>query len=184
VTDTTGGGSTSSTDGSVDLHIPWSSTSGLQPQDITFDMGTFGKTDGYSQYDSSSVVTARNINGAVFGDVTGVTIKPDGTVYANYSNGLTEAAFQIPLATFANADGLAQVSGNAFAQTAMSGQALVNPAETAGAGSIASSSLEGSTVDLATEFTNMITTQRAYSASARVVTTASDMLSELMQMSR
>jgi flagellar hook protein FlgE len=184
VTDTTGGGSTVSTDGSVDLHMPWSSTSGLQPQDITFDMGTFGKTDGFSQYDSSSVVTARNINGAVFGDVTGVTINPDGTVYANYSNGLTEAAFQIPLATFANADGLAQVSGNAFAQTANSGQALVNPAGTAGSGTIASNSLEGSTVDLATEFTNMITTQRAYSASARVVTTASDMLSELMQMSR
>jgi flagellar hook protein FlgE len=181
VTDTTGGGSVSSTDGSVDLHIPWGSASGLQPQDINFDMGTFGKTDGFSQYDSSSVVTARNINGAVFGDVTGVTIKPDGTVFANYSNGLTQAVFEVPLATFANADGLAQVSGNAFAQTVQSGQALVNPAGTAGAGTIASNSLEGSTVDLATEFTNMITTQRAYSASARVVTTASDMLSELMQ---
>lgn len=181
VTDTTGGGSVASADGSVDLHIPWGAASGLQPQDINFDMGTFGKTDGFSQYDSSSVVTARNINGAVFGDVTGVTIKPDGTVYANYSNGLTEAVFEVPLATFANADGLAQVSGNAFAQTAQSGDALVNPAGTAGAGTIASNSLEGSTVDLATEFTNMITTQRAYSASARVVTTASDMLSELMQ---
>lgn len=184
VTDTTGGGSSSSADGSVDLHIPWSAASGLQAQDINFDMGTYTKTDGFSQYDSSSVVTARNIDGAVFGDVTGVTIKPDGTVYANYSNGLTEAAFEIPLATFANADGLAQVSGNAFAQTATSGQALVNPAGTAGAGTVASNALEGSTVDLATEFTNMITTQRAYSASARVVTTASDMLQELMQIGR
>jgi len=184
VTDTTNGGSTVSTDGSVNLTIPWSSASGLQSQTINFDMGSFGKTDGFSQFDTSSVVTAQNIDGAVFGNVTGVTIKPDGTVYANYSNGLTQAAFEIPLATFANADGLSQASGNAFAQSANSGTALINPAGTAGAGSIASNSLEGSTVDLATEFTNMITTQRAYSASARVVTTASDMLTELMQMGR
>mgnify|MGYP001555320378 FL=1 len=182
VTDTTSGTGVDSTDGSVNVHIPWSASSGLQGQDINFDMGTYTKTDGFSQFDTSSVVTARNVDGAVFGNVTGVTIKPDGTVFANYSNGLTQAAFQIPLATFANADGLAQVSGNAFAQTANSGQALVNPAGTAGAGSLASNALEGSTVDLATEFTNMITTQRAYSASARIVTTASDMLSELMQM--
>ena len=58
---------------------------------------------------------------------------------------------------------------------------MVNPAGTGGSGTIASNSLEGSTVDLATEFTNMITTQRAYSASARVVTTASQMLDTLMQ---
>jgi flagellar hook protein FlgE len=145
-------------------------------------MGTLNKTDGTTQFDSDSVMTNANVDGAVFGNVTGVTIATDGTVNANYSNGLSEAAFKIPLATFANADGLSQVSGNAFAQTAQSGTAMINPADTGGAGTIASNSLESSTVDLATEFTNMITTQRAYSASARVVTTASQMLDTLMQM--
>jgi flagellar hook protein FlgE len=176
----TGGSGTPS--GLFTLTIPWSSTSGLVSQNVTVNMGTLNKTDGTTQFDSDSVMTNANVDGAVFGNVTGVTIATDGTVNANYSNGLSEAAFKIPLATFANADGLSQVSGNAFAQTAQSGTAMINPADTGGAGTIASNSLESSTVDLATEFTNMITTQRAYSASARVVTTASQMLDTLMQM--
>ncbi|MEI9931482.1 MAG: flagellar hook protein FlgE [Rhizomicrobium sp.] len=181
-TDTTGGGSSTSTDGSANITIPWDANSGLQPQTINLDFGTPGKSDGTSQFDTASVMTNSNVDGAVFGDVTGVKIGSDGTVNAIYSNGLSEAVFKIPLVTFANADGLSEVSGNAFAQTSQSGTPMVNDAGTGGSGTIASSALEGSTVDLATEFTNMITTQRAYSASARVVTTASQMLDTLMQM--
>jgi len=168
--------------GTFTLSIPFNSASGLQTQNISIDMGTVGKTDGTSQFDTDSVMTNSNVDGAVFGSVTGVKIDPDGTVNANYSNGLSEAVFKIPLVTFANADGLSSVSGNAFAQTAQSGTPMLNGAGTGGSGTIASNSLEGSTVDLATEFTNMITTQRAYSASARVVTTASQMLDTLMQL--
>ncbi len=177
------GGTGSPASGSFTLTIPFNTAnSGLASQNVAVNMGTVGKTDGTTQFDSDSVMTNANVDGAVFGNVTGVTIASDGTVNANYSNGLSEAAFKIPLATFANEDGLSQVSGNAFAQTAQSGTAMINSADTGGAGTIASNSLESSTVDLATEFTNMITTQRAYSASARVVSTASQMLDELMQM--
>ena len=90
--------------------------------------------------------------------------------------------FKIPLATFANPDGLSLVQGNAYAQSGASGTPVINPADTAVRARSQSYALEGSTVDLATEFTNMITTQQAYSASARVVSTASQMLDELMQM--
>jgi len=181
-TDTTNGANSTSTDGSANIVIPFNASSGLQPQTINLDFGTPGKSDGTSQFDTDSVLTNANVDGAVFGQVTGVKIDSDGTVNANYSNGLSEAVFKIPLVTFANPDGLSSISGNAFAQTAQSGTAMINPAGTGGSGTIASNSLEGSTVDLATEFTNMITTQRAYSASARVVTTASQMLDTLMQM--
>ena len=109
------------------------------------------------------------------------TVNPDGTVAANYSNGLTQNVFRIPLATFPNPDGLSLVQGNAYAQSGSSGTPVINPADTAGSGTVQAYALEGSTVDLATEFTNMITTQQAYSASARVVSTASQMLDELMQ---
>ena len=78
---------------------------------------------------------------------------------------------------------MAEVSGNAYATTPDSGTAVVNVANTGGSGTINSKELEGSTVDLATEFTNLITTQRAYSACSRIVTTASQMLDELLQMS-
>ncbi len=145
-------------------------------------MGSVGKTDGTTQFASDSVLNDSHVDGAVFGNVTGVTVNPDGTVYANYSNGLTQAAYKIPLATFSNPNGLTLVGGNAFAQSGASGTPRINSAGTAGGGSVQAYALEGSTVDLATEFTSMITTQQAYSASARVVSTASQMLDELMQM--
>jgi len=74
------------------------------------------------------------------------------------------------------------MSGDAYTATRQSGAANINLANTGSAGGIASQSLEASTVDLATEFTNLITTQRAYSASARIVTTADQMLQELEQL--
>jgi len=183
VTDTTPGGSgTSSPDGSLNFTIPWDpTTSGLQPQAIDFKLGSYGKTDGVTQFDSESVVNNTTVDGALFGNVTGVTIAADGTVYANFSNGLTQAEYKIPLATFTNPNGLAQVGGNAFAVTQDSGAAVIGDAGDGNRGGLQSYALEGSTVDLATEFTNMITTQQAYSASARVISTASQMLDELMQ---
>ena len=101
---------------------------------------------------------------------------------AQFSNGLTQNVYKVPVATFTNPDGLGQMSGNAYAATQSSGAPNINLADSGNAGSIQSKSLEGSTVDLATEFTNLITTQRAYSACARIVTTADQMLQELEQL--
>jgi len=177
-------GGSASTTGAVSINIPWdSTTSGLSPQDLTVNMGTLGGSDGLTQFDTTSTLTSANVDGAVYGNVNGISIASDGTVSANFSNGLTQAVFKIPLATFANPDGLSEVSGNAFAATPGSGTPVVNVASTGGSGTINSKELEGSTVDLATEFTNLITTQRAYSACSRIVTTASQMLDELLQMS-
>ena len=89
--------------------------------------------------------------------------------------------FKLPIATFPNPDGLAPVSGNAYQLTDASGTATILEAKTGGAGSIASNSVEASTVDLAKEFSDLITTQRAYSAATRIITTADQMLQELMQ---
>ena len=102
------------------------------------------------------------IDGSSFGSVTGVTVAKDGTVTAQFSNGLSQDVYKVPVATFTNPDGLGQVSGNAYIATNTSGTANVNQANSGGAGGIQSQSLEASTVDLATEFTNLITTQRAY----------------------
>jgi flagellar hook protein FlgE len=175
-------GSTQTDPGSFNLVMPWSTSSGLAAQTVDLSFGTHNATNGTTQFASDSVLNSSNVDGATFGSVTGLTVNPDGTVDANYSNGLTQAVFKLPLATFANADGLSLVAGNAYAQSGASGTPVINPADTAGSGTVQAFALEGSTVDLATEFTNMITTQQAYSASARVVSTASQMLDELMQM--
>jgi flagellar hook protein FlgE len=82
---------------------------------------------------------------------------------------------------FSNVNGLEERSGNAYLQTGESGNLLLAEAGVGGAGNVAPSALEQSTVDLAEEFTRMITTQRAYSASTKVITTSDEMLQELTQ---
>ncbi len=168
--------------GSISLTIPWvSSASGLNPQPISIDMGTVGSSDGLTQFDNPSALVSSSVDGALFGSLSGVSIDADGFVTAQFSNGLSQKVFKLPVATFANPDGLSAVSGNAYAASQQSGTPTIGEANLGGAGVIQSQALEGSTVDLATEFTNLITTQRAYSASARIVTTADQMLQTLEQ---
>ena len=99
-----------------------------------------------------------------------------------FDNGETRPIAILPLATFSNPNGMEALTGNAWIETDASGQALLKRAGTNGAGEISSSSLESSTVDLATEFSNMIVTQRAYSAATKIITTADEMLDELTRM--
>ena len=175
-------GSATPATGMINVTVPWNpATSGLQPQALSLNMGTVGSSDGLTQFDSPSALVNSSVNGALFGNLTGVNIDPNGFVTAQFSNGLVQKIYKLPMATFSNPNGLAAVSGNAYAVTNESGNAIVGEANTGGAGSIASSSLESSTVDLAGEFTNLITTQRAYSASARIITTADQMLQRLDQ---
>lgn len=167
--------------GDLSVTIPWSASSGLAAQTINFNLGTVGSTSGMTQFAANSAVSGKTVNGSPFGSVTGVSVGTDGTVTAQFSNGISENVYQIPIATFANPDGLQQLSGNAYGQSNASGGANINQAGSGGAGTIASNSLEELTVDLSSEFTRLITAQNAYSAAARVVTTANQMLQSLEQ---
>jgi flagellar hook protein FlgE len=123
-------------------------------------------------------------DGLQFGDFTGVDVGEDGIVTAQFSNGERREVFQIPVVTFNNPNGLESRTGTVFRESTESGEALLAEAGIGGAGTIAPSALEGSTVDLATEFTKMIETQRAYSASTRVVTASDEMLQEITNATR
>jgi len=181
----TSGSTVSSTDGTFDITIPWdSTTSGLATQTLSVDMGSLDSSEGLTQFDNSSNMASSSVNGALFGSLSSISIDEDGVVTAQFSNGLSQDVYKIPLATFTNPDGLTQVSGNAFTTSVNSGSPTINEANLGGAGTIQSKNLEESTVDLATEFTDLITTQRAYSAASRIVTTASTMLDNLLQMGR
>jgi flagellar hook protein FlgE len=168
--------------GNFSLTIPWAASTGLASQAVTVNLGAVGGTSGLTQFDTASTLNGTSPNGSPFGNVVGVTVAKDGTVTAQFSNGLLQDIYKIPVATFTNEDGLGQVTGNAYVATKASGAANVNIASTGAAGAIASQSLEASTVDLATEFTSLITTQRAYAASARIITTADQMLQQLEQL--
>jgi len=123
-------------------------------------------------------------DGAKFGNFAGVTIGEDGIVTALFDNGETRPIAMIPVATFVNANGLQALTGNTWIETDYSGQPVLREAASGGAGSIQAGTLESSTVDIATEFTSMITTQRAYSAASKIITTADEMLDELINIKR
>ncbi len=145
-----------------------------QDIDMTFDT---------TQFSSSSVVISQNQNGYGPGEVVDVSIDDSGNVIASYSNGESINIAMLTLATFNNASGLSKEGGSLYAASAASGTASVGVSG-ASQGTIYTSSLELSNVDLAQEFVNLITIQNGYSASSKVITTTDEMLQELINLKR
>lgn len=160
----------------------WAPELGIDDQSLAFDLTA--ATGGLTQYDSASVVQAVLTNGTAFGNLSEVKIDDTGFVTAIFDNGVTRRIAQIALATFPSPDSLTQTSGNAYRVSQGSGTFNLKAAGSGGAGLIGSSQLEASTVDLSAEFTGLITTQRAYSASSKIITTADEMLAELISIKR
>jgi flagellar hook protein FlgE len=170
--------------GPTSISINWSN--GAAASTMSFNLGTSGalgtgKTDGLTQFAANFNKNFTNQDGAAVGLQTGVTIDKNGFVIASYSNGATQKLFQIPVTTFADPSALQSQDGNTFSQTVASGNFNWRVAGTGGAGTIAPSSLEESNADLGDEFANMITTQTAYSANSKTITTANTMLQQLLQ---
>jgi flagellar hook protein FlgE len=164
------------------LSIVWdpSVSGGASPQTLTFDIGTNAQTNGLSQLGNTFSVGTINQDGVKFGNFTGVTVDANGIVTANFNNGLHQAIFILPIATFANPDGLLPQTGDTYQQSAASGSVLLNEAGTGAAGTVAPSQLENSTVDIATEFSRLIIMQNAYQANSKVITVSDQMLQSLL----
>jgi flagellar hook protein FlgE len=137
---------------------------------------------GMTQLAGSFSVATSTVNGNAPASVSSVTIGTDGTLSYQLSNGSTVAGYKIPLASVASPDNLQPVTGNAFSVNILSGQPSVGTAGTGELGTINSSELEQSTVDIATELTNMIVAQRGYEANSQVFKAGADLLSNLIQL--
>jgi len=174
-------GTVNSTTGTIGgtFSIPWAASTGAAAQPVDLDLET-----GMTQFAKSFGVTSVTADGVPPGDLVGLVLEGDGMLTAQFSNGRARALYQIPLATFLNPNGLAADQGGAFRTTLESGLYNINSSNAGGAGKIVSGALEASNVDLAAEFTNLITTQRAYSAASRIITTADEMLEELLMIKR
>lgn len=166
-----------------DIAITWT-TGGANNSTIGLDLGTVGELDGLTQFAGEFSLGSIEQNGVRFGEYAGVVINEEGIVTALFDNGETRDIYKIPVAQFQNPNGLAARDGNAYLQTSASGDVTLTSANSGGAGKLAAGALEASNVDLAEEFTDMIVTQRAYSASAKVITTADEMLEELIRIGR
>ncbi|ATQ41842.1 flagellar hook protein FlgE [Caulobacter mirabilis] len=164
--------------------IKWNSALGIGAQQIRLELGGAGSAGGLTSFSSESVLQSVTTNGTAFGNLTDVEIDDQGYVTAIFDNGITRRIAQVAIATFPNADGLIPVNGNAFRVSRESGTYNFKTPGSGGAGYVAPSTLESSTVDLSTEFTGLITTQRAYSASSKIITTADQMLEELLNIKR
>ena len=135
--------------------------------------------------DRGTVADASDGAGKKIGQMTGLTIQDDGQIYASYSNGNTELLGQIPVARFANASGLESVGSNCYKTTLNSGSFDGIGVDVSSDGSKMNSGyLEMSNVDLAQEFTQMITTQRGFQANSRIITVSDTMLEELTNLKR
>ncbi|HYC04909.1 MAG TPA: flagellar hook-basal body complex protein [Azospirillaceae bacterium] len=153
------------------------------PQRITLNLGTFGEASGLTQFDGDTInVTSLLQDGSPQGTFKDVEIRENGDVVANYDNGRRRIISKIPIVLFNNANALSRESGNVFTETVDSGRARFNDTGLNGAGVIAASSVEGSNVDIASEFTKLIVAQRSYSANSRVITTTDQMLQETLNL--
>ncbi|MDA5193018.1 flagellar hook protein FlgE [Govanella unica] len=169
------------------LNVDWNSASGAAKaanSTIALNWGSNGDVDGFTQFDTNSTLISSSINGARFGNVNGVSISKDGTVTALFDNGLQRQVYQLPIAVFQNPDGLTRRQGNSYSMSDDSGVFTLQVAGDGGSGAVAPSTLEASTVDLAREFSELITVQRGFSASTKVITTADQMLDELNNIKR
>ncbi|SRR5260221_7104676 len=159
---------------------------GAAASSITLSAGTAGTSTGLTQDSSGSTAPTVDIqsqtqDGYAYGKLSSVAIGTDGTVTATYDNGQKLPVYKIPIATFANEDGLEALSGNVYQATAAAGSYTLHQAGTGGAGTTKGSSLESSTVDTSDQFSKMIVAQQAYSAASQVISTAKTMFSDIIQ---
>ena len=182
------------------------------PQALNFNFGTptgSGGTgvDGITDFAGTSTATLASQDGYTAGTLSGINIGSDGTVTGTFTNGQQKSIGQVAVASFAAPDRLEAIGGNLFMATpddvtagalgeatgtsaggfttvSGSGDATVGAAGAGGRGSITSGALEQSNVDITTQFVDMISAQRSFEANSKTITTADQMLSDLIQMKR
>ncbi len=162
---------------------------GAQAQTIAVNLGSTvagGGTglDGVTQFGSTSDVSSQSQDGYPSGDLSGIQIGQDGTVSGTYTNGQTVAVGQLAIAKFPSNNGLAQAGQNVWAATQSSGNPALGAAGAGGRGAIVTGSLEQSNVDIATQFVDLIAHQRSFQADSKTITTADQMLQDLMQINQ
>ena len=151
------------------------------PAGVTLDLGAPTTPGRITQYSGSSTASVVDQNGAAPGTLQSYTIGQDGVIVGNYSNGRAKSIGQVALAVFTTPEGLER-AGGVWRQTANSGLAQIGVGGQGGRGVLSAGTLEMSNVDLAEEFTRLIVAQRGFQGNARVITTADEVLQEVVNL--
>jgi flagellar hook protein FlgE len=161
-------------DGASDLSISWD----------LYDEAASVTNGDLTQYAAPSTTSFQTQDGYPSGTLRTVDVNDSGVVTGSYSNGQLTPLFQLAMADFPSYYGLTKMGKNLYSESLESGPALFGTPQSGRLGSISTSSIEMSNVDLAQEFVKMITTQRAFQANSRVITTSDEILNELINLKR
>ncbi len=181
------GGAGSLADVVIDLDYSLSSPPAAGSQLVTWGLVDFGTTVTNGSMTAFATSSSNNSvvqDGFGSGILVGVSVDFDGTVFGLFDNGVSQNLFQLGLANFLSPTGLTRLGQNLFGETRLSGQPIISLPETGAFGSVLGSTLELSNVDLAEEFVNLIKTQQAFQASARIISTTDDLLTETVNLTR
>lgn len=178
-------------DGSLDVNTP-TNTNVATIGPINWTDGATAQTinplglrfTGSTQYSLPSSVITLNQNGIPSATVTSINVDNEGVISGLFSTGQSVPPFRVALADFASPEGLRHVGNTLFAESNESGQAIFGTPGSGSFGTVLSGSLELSTVDLATEFVKVITTQRGFQASSRTITVTDTLLEEITNLKR
>lgn len=171
----------------VDTPVTATWSNGANESEITLDFATITQFGAGSDANGNLIEYTThfiNQNGAQAGTMVNYAFTEDGFLQVEFANGVKRPVYKMAIATFEAPDQMENHSGNVYRQTRESGDFLLREPGLNGAGKVVASALEGSNVDLAEEFTNMIVTQRAYSANTKTITTTDEMLDELIRIKR
>jgi flagellar hook protein FlgE len=183
ITNTTGSVTASTYAAGTAATLGFTVNFGSGPQTIQLGMGTFGSSSGVTQYAGTTYqLGGLTQNGVAPGSFQSVTTQSNGDVVVNYNNGESRTVAQVPVVTFNAPDQLQSQNGQAFTATSSSGAPIAKQADTSGAGSLVTGSTEDSNVDLATQLSQLIVAQQAYSANAKVITASNRLLQTTIDM--
>jgi flagellar hook protein FlgE len=160
------------------ITIPGLTVNDQQLGDVTLNLGSGGLTN-FATTSGAATVNNFTQNGFAAGQLQSVAINNNGLVVGTFSNGQNLDLAEVTLSHFNGTNYLQALSGEAYAVTEQSGPAIAGAS-----GTISGSALEGSNTDIADEFTKLIVTQQAYSANTKVITTANDMVQDLLNVLR
>lgn len=159
------------------------------PQALAFNLGdaiSAGGTGvgGITQFASPSTTSFSSQNGSAAGELSAIAVDGSGNIQGTFSNGVSRILGRVGVASFPAEDQLRHVGGNLFLGSVDSGQASVGVAGEGGRGGIVAGALEQSNVDLADQFVRMIAAQRGFQANSKTITTADQLLAELISLKR
>lgn len=160
----------------------------LPDQQITFNFGSDKATGGagveVTQYGTDSEAYKTTQDGYTAGTLAGLTFNDDGVLAAVYTNGENMNIAQVALAKFENSEDLFKLGQNRFRESRLSGQPTIGAPQSGGRGKVNAKTLETSTTDIASEFINLMNSQRSFSANSKVISVADDMMQEVLNLKR